>query len=217
MDSANLETVRAGTDSPAPKADVNALVALCAADMADVNALILERMQSDVPTIPALAEHLISAGGKRLRPLLCVAAARLCGTDNAHHHNLSAAVEFIHTATLLHDDVVDSSSLRRTLNFLSFFASALCYCLFRGGRYDLAYVYHPPITVGLAAAIGGGLRRLPFVLEVQDLWPDTLAATGMSGAARLAPPLGALCRIVYARARSIIVQSEGMRRALVGR
>ena len=77
MDSANLETVRAGTDSPAPKADVNALVALCAADMADVNALILERMQSDVPTIPALAEHLISAGGKRLRPLLCVAAARL--------------------------------------------------------------------------------------------------------------------------------------------
>ena len=113
MDSANLETVRAGTDSPAPKADVNALVALCAADMADVNALILERMQSDVPTIPALAEHLISAGGKRLRPLLCVAAARLCGTDNAHHHNLSAAVEFIHTATLLHDDVVDSSSLRR--------------------------------------------------------------------------------------------------------
>lgn len=117
MDSANLETVRAGTDSPAPagdiKADVRALVALCEADMADVNALITDRMQSDVPTIPALAEHLISAGGKRLRPLLCVAAARLCGTNNTHHHNLSAAVEFIHTATLLHDDVVDSSSLRR--------------------------------------------------------------------------------------------------------
>lgn len=117
MDSANLETVRAGINAPAPandvKADVNALVALCADDMADVNALITARMQSDVPTIPALAEHLISAGGKRLRPLLCVAAARLCGTDNRHHHNLSAAVEFIHTATLLHDDVVDSSSLRR--------------------------------------------------------------------------------------------------------
>jgi len=118
LDSANLETVRAGADSPAqkadlPQADVGALVALCAADMADINALILERMQSDVPTIPALAEHLISAGGKRLRPLLCVAAARLCGAGNTHHHNLSAAVEFIHTATLLHDDVVDSSSLRR--------------------------------------------------------------------------------------------------------
>lgn len=114
MDSANLDTVRAGADAAvAPKADVQALVALCDADMAGINALITDRMQSDVPTIPALAEHLISAGGKRLRPLLCVAAARLCGTDNRHHHNLSAAVEFIHTATLLHDDVVDSSSLRR--------------------------------------------------------------------------------------------------------
>ncbi|MGA9658603.1 MAG: polyprenyl synthetase family protein [Asticcacaulis sp.] len=93
--------------------DVQALVQLCEADMVKTNALITARMQSEVAVIPALAEHLIAAGGKRLRPLLCVAAARLCGTDNAHHHNLSAAVEFIHTATLLHDDVVDSSSLRR--------------------------------------------------------------------------------------------------------
>jgi octaprenyl-diphosphate synthase len=119
LDSANIDTVR-----PAPatvqdsgqdlgQADVKALVSLCAPDMADINALITERMQSEVAVIPALAAHLIAAGGKRLRPLLCVAAARLCGTDNTHHHNLSAAVEFIHTATLLHDDVVDSSQLRR--------------------------------------------------------------------------------------------------------
>ena len=95
------------------KADVKALVSLCAPDMVDINALITARMQSEVAVIPALAAHLIAAGGKRLRPLLCVAAARLCGTTNTHHHNLSAAVEFIHTATLLHDDVVDSSALRR--------------------------------------------------------------------------------------------------------
>ena len=115
MDSANIDTVR-----PAPEAvqttakpDVKALVSLCDPDMVDINALITERMQSEVAVIPALAAHLIAAGGKRLRPLLCVAAARLCGTGNTHHHNLSAAVEFIHTATLLHDDVVDSSQLRR--------------------------------------------------------------------------------------------------------
>ena len=122
MDSANLDAVRTPTaqtrdaqtrDDQSPKADVNALVSLSQADMAEINALITERMQSEVAVIPALAAHLIAAGGKRLRPLLCVAAARLCGTANTRHHNLSAAVEFIHTATLLHDDVVDSSQLRR--------------------------------------------------------------------------------------------------------
>ena len=111
LDSANIEAVRpAGTG---PAADVKALVALTEADMVSVNAMIRERMQSEVAVIPALADHLIAAGGKRLRPLLCVAAARLCGSENTHHHKLSAAVEFIHTATLLHDDVVDSSQLRR--------------------------------------------------------------------------------------------------------
>ena len=122
MDSANLDAVRTpaaqtrdaqNRDAESPKADVNALVSLSQSDMAEINALITERMQSEVAVIPALAAHLIAAGGKRLRPLLCVAAARLCGTGNTRHHNLSAAVEFIHTATLLHDDVVDSSQLRR--------------------------------------------------------------------------------------------------------
>jgi octaprenyl-diphosphate synthase len=96
-----------------PVGEVETLVRLAAEDMAAVDRLILDRMQSDVPVIPALAEHLISAGGKRLRPLLCLAAARLCGTDGAAHHALAAAVEFIHTATLLHDDVVDGSEMRR--------------------------------------------------------------------------------------------------------
>ena len=83
--------------------------------MAAVDALILDRMQSDVPVIPRLAEHLVSAGGKRLRPLLTVAAARATGAagDIAAPRKLAAAVEFIHTATLLHDDIVDASELRR--------------------------------------------------------------------------------------------------------
>ena len=102
---------------PAPAApkrgSVDRLVALSRDDMARVDALVRDRMQSPVSLIPALAEHLISAGGKRLRPLLTVAASRLCGDGGSGALKLAAAVEFIHTATLLHDDVVDASSLRR--------------------------------------------------------------------------------------------------------
>ncbi|MCQ4161904.1 polyprenyl synthetase family protein [Roseomonas sp. GC11] len=77
------------------------------------NREILARMQSPVELIPQLAAHLIAAGGKRLRPLLTLAAARLCGYRGERHVRLAACVEFIHTATLLHDDVVDESELRR--------------------------------------------------------------------------------------------------------
>jgi len=111
----------------------------------------------------------------------------------------------------------DASSLRRSLNFLSFFASALIYGLLRRRSYDLAYVYHPPITVGLAAAVAGWARGLPFVLDVQDLWPDTIAATGMAGAERLVGILGVLCGFVYRRAAAVVAQSESMRRALIAR
>jgi len=89
------------------------MLALTAPGMNAVNAVILERMQSEVPLIPALAGHLIAGGGKRLRPMLTVAGAELCGYHGSRHHKLAAAVEFIHTATLLHDDVVDGSELRR--------------------------------------------------------------------------------------------------------
>ena len=89
------------------------MLALTAAGMNSVNAVILERMQSEIPLIPALAGHLISGGGKRIRPMLTMAGAALCGYEGARHHKLAAAVEFIHTATLLHDDVVDGSDLRR--------------------------------------------------------------------------------------------------------
>ena len=91
------------------------LTALTREDLKSVNAIILERMQSEVPLIPQLAGHVIAAGGKRLRPMLTLASARLCGYQGRRHMALAACVEFIHTATLLHDDVVDDSRLRRGL------------------------------------------------------------------------------------------------------
>jgi octaprenyl-diphosphate synthase len=89
------------------------MIELVADDMNLVNAAILDRMQSRIPLIPELAGHLIAGGGKRMRPMLTLASARLIGYTGARHHRLAAAVEFIHTATLLHDDVVDGSDLRR--------------------------------------------------------------------------------------------------------
>ncbi|MEM8554553.1 MAG: polyprenyl synthetase family protein [Pseudomonadota bacterium] len=84
------------------------------AEMAAVGDLIRERMASEhAPRIPEVTAHLVEAGGKRLRPMLTLAAARLCGYDGDHHLKLAATVEFIHTATLLHDDVVDESKKRR--------------------------------------------------------------------------------------------------------
>jgi octaprenyl-diphosphate synthase len=89
------------------------LMTLTASGMNAVNAVILERMQSKVALIPELAGHLIAGGGKRMRPMLTLASAGLFDYTGARHHKLAAAVEFIHTATLLHDDVVDGSGLRR--------------------------------------------------------------------------------------------------------
>ena len=89
------------------------ILSLTATAMNSVNAVILDRMQSEIPLIPALAGHLISGGGKRMRPMLTLAGAELLGYQGSRHHSLAAAVEFIHTATLLHDDVVDGSDLRR--------------------------------------------------------------------------------------------------------
>jgi len=106
-----LDAVKAAISRPA--GSVERLIHLARADMDGVDALILARMQSPVSVIPLLAEHLIAAGGKRWRPLLTVSAARLVGGRCESSLKLAAAVEFIHTATLLHDDVVDSSQLRR--------------------------------------------------------------------------------------------------------
>ncbi|WP_239804576.1 polyprenyl synthetase family protein [Croceicoccus hydrothermalis] len=89
------------------------ILALTADGMSGVNRIILDRMQSKIPLIPALAGHLIAGGGKRMRPMLTLASAALLEYEGVRHHKLAAAVEFIHTATLLHDDVVDKSDMRR--------------------------------------------------------------------------------------------------------
>ena len=98
---------------------LNALVRLLDGDLEACNRTIVAHMASQVPLIPQLAAHIVAAGGKRLRPLLTLATARLCGypgnAGGMRHVNLAACVEFIHTATLLHDDVVDESVLRRGL------------------------------------------------------------------------------------------------------
>ena len=89
------------------------LVGLVGPDLAACNRTIVGHMDSPVALIPQLAAHIVAAGGKRLRPMLTLAAARMCGYEGARHIELAACVEFIHTATLLHDDVVDESLLRR--------------------------------------------------------------------------------------------------------
>ena len=102
-----------GLDDAAQKPH-DRMAAALAADMAEVNALIRARMASEhAPRIPEVTAHLVEAGGKRLRPMLTLAAAKLCGYDGPYHVHLAATVEFIHTATLLHDDVVDESGQRR--------------------------------------------------------------------------------------------------------
>lgn len=100
-------------EEKASAASVDPLVQLTRSDMERVNATILARTGSDVTMIPEVANHLISSGGKRLRPMLTLAAARLCGYEGDGHLKLAASVEFMHTATLLHDDVVDDSDMRR--------------------------------------------------------------------------------------------------------
>jgi octaprenyl-diphosphate synthase len=96
-----------------PKASIELLVELVRSDMDRVNHIIVKKAQSEVGMIPELARHLIDSGGKRLRPMLTLASAKMCGYPGDGHVLLAVSVEFMHTATLLHDDVVDESALRR--------------------------------------------------------------------------------------------------------
>ena len=103
-----------GTDAPRFQSmTLEEIRALVKADLSSVDAVIRARLKSAVPLVDQVAEHIISGGGKRLRPLLVVLAARACGHEGSAHIEAAAFIEFIHTATLLHDDVVDGSSLRR--------------------------------------------------------------------------------------------------------
>jgi len=108
-----LGVVVAFEDKAGTGGSIDAIVSLTKADMARVNAMILSRTGSEVTMIPEVANHLISSGGKRLRPILTLATAQLSGYEGDGHVKLAASVEFMHTATLLHDDVVDESDMRR--------------------------------------------------------------------------------------------------------
>jgi octaprenyl-diphosphate synthase len=119
--SARTAETAPASDAPARGGEdaLTALIDLVGDDLQACNRAIIARMDSPVALIPQLAAHIVAAGGKRLRPLLTLASARLCGypgiAGGARHVDLAACVEFIHTATLLHDDVVDESQLRRGL------------------------------------------------------------------------------------------------------
>lgn len=108
--SAVLSPRKSAQETQAP---MDRLAAALTDDLRAVDAMLSDQMNSSTDLIPKVAAHLVKAGGKRVRPVLTLAAARLCGYEGAHHIRLAAAVEFIHTATLLHDDVVDGSALRR--------------------------------------------------------------------------------------------------------
>ena len=107
------DVVQLGSGRGSARPTIRRLQELVGGDLERTNACILQRMHSRVPLIPQLAGHIIAAGGKRIRPMLTLGAARMCGYDGDRHVLLAACVEFIHTATLLHDDVVDDSHLRR--------------------------------------------------------------------------------------------------------
>jgi octaprenyl-diphosphate synthase len=110
-----LTAVTSPLAAPTGSTKLESIQALVETDMGRVNRLIIARLESPISLIPQLAGHLVAAGGKRVRPMLTLIAAQLCGYRGSRHLPLAAAVEFIHTATLLHDDVVDESHLRRGL------------------------------------------------------------------------------------------------------
>jgi glycosyltransferase involved in cell wall biosynthesis len=108
----------------------------------------------------------------------------------------------------------DQSALRRVLNYLSFAVTSLLYGLRAAGRADVIYAYHPPLTVGVVAAILKIVRRRPVVYDIQDMWPDTLAATGMISSPRVLGTVAAVCRWVYRAADRIVVLSPGFKQML---
>lgn len=111
----------------------------------------------------------------------------------------------------------DRSATRRTLNYLSFAASAACLAPFLSERADIMWVYHPPLTVGLPALSLSLVKRIPFVYEIQDMWPETIAATGMVSNGWATRMLGRLAQIVYHRASAVTVSSPGFKRNLINK
>lgn len=108
----------------------------------------------------------------------------------------------------------DRNAVSRVANYISFFLSAAFYLTFLAKRADILYVYHPPLTAGLAAAVAKIFRRTPTVLDIQDMWPDTLRATGMIGNAHALRLVSAACNWLYRQVNHIVVLSPGFKRLL---
>ena len=108
------------------------------------------------------------------------------------------------------------SSLGRVLNYFSFVVSASIYGVFAASKFDVIYSYPPP-TVGLAAALIGKIRRRPFVLDIQDLWPESVQKSGMTGTNKMGGILSGLCNFIYRRATRVIAQSKGIATSLIDR
>ena len=111
----------------------------------------------------------------------------------------------------------DKSKLGRVFNYLSFAFSSLIYGLFFSKRADVIYAYHPPLTVGISALIIKLFRRVPVVLDIQDMWPDTLKATGMITNARLLGFVSKVCNLIYSSVTKIVVLSSGFQKLLINR
>jgi glycosyltransferase involved in cell wall biosynthesis len=111
----------------------------------------------------------------------------------------------------------DQSATKRIFNYISFSASALIYGLFFMKRVDVMYAYHPPLTIGIAASLIKLFRRIPIVYDIQDLWPDTLRATGMISNTSLLALVNKACNWVYRRVDEIVVLSPGFKRVLIER
>ena len=111
----------------------------------------------------------------------------------------------------------DKSKLGRVLNYLSFAFSSLIYGLFFSKRADVIYAYHPPLTVGISALIIKLFRRVPVVLDIQDMWPDTLKATGMISDSRLLGFVSKVCNLIYSGVTKIVVLSPGFKDLLIDR
>lgn len=111
----------------------------------------------------------------------------------------------------------DSGAFGRVLNYLSFAFSTLIYGLFKAERPNVIYAYHPPLTVGITAIFISFFRRAPIVYDIQDMWPDTLRATGMVSNERLITIVGVACNWVYKHVDQIVVLSPGFKRKLIER
>ena len=111
----------------------------------------------------------------------------------------------------------NQSAIRRVLNYLSFAGSAFVYGIFFAKRADVVYAYHPPLTVGITASLIRLFRGIPIVYDIQDMWPDTLRATGMIGSPRILSIVESICQWVYRQVDQIVVLSPGFKRLLVER